>query len=109
MGAPKRGRLVFGDHQADVKLPLQGFRILPAPFLVNGPYVAGSRKFEHGSGTIKAGFRSSLGDIPTLWLYNTNISYIYVFIYGWLSKLWSLLGSLGIIRHLVFKGPKRGP
>ena len=32
-----------------------------------------------------------------------------VTIYGCLSKLWSFFGVLQIIRHLVFRGPKRGP
>ena len=28
--------------------------------------------------------------------------------YGWLSKLWPLLGSPIIIRHLIFRVPKKG-
>ena len=33
-------------------------------------------------------------------------------LWGWLSKLWSLLGSLLsliIIRHLIFRVPQKGP
>ena len=30
-------------------------------------------------------------------------------LYGWLSKLWSLFGVLVIIRHLMFRVPKKGP
>ena len=29
-------------------------------------------------------------------------------IFGWLSKLWSLLGVLIIIRHLILRVPSRG-
>ena len=29
--------------------------------------------------------------------------------HGWLSKLWSLVGVLIIIRHLIFRVPKKGP
>ena len=29
--------------------------------------------------------------------------------FGWLSKLWSLFGTPIIIRHLIFRVPKKGP
>ena len=28
---------------------------------------------------------------------------------GWLSKSWSLFGVLNILRHLIFRVPKKGP
>ena len=31
-----------------------------------------------------------------------------IYVYGWLSKLWSLFGSL-LVRHLIFRVPKKGP
>ena len=38
----------------------------------------------------------------------TIMGYIGVIVYGWLSKLWSLFGSLIIIRHLIFKDTHKG-
>ena len=37
----------------------------------------------------------------------TIMGYIGLIVYGWLSKLWSLFGSLIIIWHLIFKGTQK--
>ena len=37
------------------------------------------------------------------------LAFVYMYIYGRLSKLWSLFGVFRMIQHLVFRAPKKGP